>query len=1034
MTNERVRQLIKEAYDKNLTILYLDGYNLAELPPEIGKLKNLKELDLSRNQLTQLPPEIGELKKLTELSLYDNQLAELPPGIGKLKNLIGINLSRNQLTQLPPEIGELNKLTKFYSFNSQLIRLPLEIGELKNLIELELSGNQLTQLPLEIGEFKNLIELELSGNQLTQLPPEIRELKNLIRLNLSYNNLAQLPEEIGELKKLEILNLSQNKLTQLPPKIGELSQLEILNLSQNKLTQLPLEIGKLKNLVRLDLYDNQLIKLPPEIGKLKNLVKLNSYGNRLTQLPPEIRELKNLIELELSGNQLTQLPLEIGELKNLIELELSGNQLTQLPPEIGELKNLIKLELSGNQLTQLPSEIIGLQKLRKLKLTFNPLTSPPPEIVSMGLEAIFTYFKQLKQSKTTEHNEAKLILVGNGEVGKTCLANRLITGKFVKEGITEGVNISEWITSAHDSGNSKIKLNIWDFGGQEIYHATHQFFLTTRSVYLLVWNARKIKDFGNIYYWLHTIEAFGGDSPIILVMSKMNESDDDLNLKDLKSKFPQIAYDLKVDSEDGKGISILKERISETAWNLPSMRAPWFDSWYKVREKLEGLREYWIPYDEFCKICVSEGLDKENINTLDGYLHKLGVTLHFNDRIGLKNVVILKPKWATGAFYKILSTKSVLQCEGILLHSELEQIWDKEIYPPEIQPQLMELMNKFELAYELPNKSSYLVAELLPKNAPDFMWDEKDELCFYYCYDYFLPPGIIPRFIVQMHQDIEKKENGMPLCWREGAVLKLQSSRALVKMNHDEKQIEIRIKDGNKRGTLEVICYYLDHINAAMKKIKVSKQIPCNCSENCPERFSYEILLKADMNNVEAIQCHESLKPVSVSLLLDGYKIREEKFREYGEISRQLGQTFVFSPNFVTSLESNQIMKAEQKTDVNTNVNVNLKIDLPQIQTDFDNLINEIKRLNPELDSSYLDKIQDGLDEVSPNSEQEKLIKPLNKLNRFLIKLSDPDSDYNKVITGTQKGIENAQKLGRTYNKFAQWLAMPQVPDLFLGK
>ena len=122
-----------------------------------------------------------------------------------------------------------------------------------------------------------------------------------------------------------------------------------------------------------------------------------------------------------------------------------------------------------------------------------------------------------------------------------------------------------------------------------------------------------------------------------------------------------------------KESSSLKENISETAWNLPLMRVQWVDSWYKVREKLEGLRENWITYDEFYKICNSEGLDDKNINILDGYLHELGVTLHFKDRIALKNIVILKPEWATGAFYKILSTKSVLHREGVLLHSELDQ-------------------------------------------------------------------------------------------------------------------------------------------------------------------------------------------------------------------------------------------------------------------------------------------------------------------------------------------------------------------------
>ena len=273
---------------------------------------------------------------------------------------------------------------------------------------------------------------------------------------------------------------------------------------------------------------------------------------------------------------------------------------------------------------------------------------------------------------------------------------------------------------------------------------------------------------------------------------------------------------------------------------------------------MKKIQKNWITYKEFYEICKSKRLDDKNIIVLDEYLNDLGVTLHFKDRIALKDIVILKPEWATNAFYKILSTKSVLQSEGILLRDELDQIWDKETYPPEIYPQLMELMNKFELAYELPDKSSYLIPELLPKSAPDFDWDEKDNLYFYYCYDSFLPSGIITRFIVRMHQDIEKKENGMPLCWREGAVLNLQNSRALVKMKPDEKQIEIRIKGDNKRGALGAICNELDQINASIKKINVSKQIPCNCSKICPERYSYEKLLKAEIKREETIQCLES--------------------------------------------------------------------------------------------------------------------------------------------------------------------------------
>ncbi len=55
-------------------------------------------------------------------------------------------------------------------------------------------------------------------------------------------------------------------------------------------------------------------------------------------------------------------------------------------------------------------------------------------------------------------------------------------------------------------------------------------------------------------------------------------------------------------------------------------------------------------------------------------------------------------------------------------------------------------------------------------------------------------------------------------------------------------------------------------------------------------------------------------------------------------------------------------------------------------------------------------------------------------MGRFLKKLEDEDSKYYKLVFRTKKGIETAQKVGKTYNKFAQWLALPVVPDLFLGK
>ena len=80
-------------------------------------------------------------------------------------------------------------------------------------------------------------------------------------------------------------------------------------------------------------------------------------------------------------------------------------------------------------------------------------------------------------------------------------------------------------------------------------------------------------------------------------------------------------------------------------------------------------------------------------------------------------------------------------------------------------------------------------------------------------------------------------------------------------------------------------------------------------------------------------------------------------------------------------------------------------------------------------------EIQDNLDEVTADSKKEEFNKPFNKLGRFLKKLGDENSEINKIIKGTEKGVEIAQKVGRTYNKFLGWIpTLPKVPDFLLGK
>lgn len=55
---------------------------------------------------------------------------------------------------------------------------------------------------------------------------------------------------------------------------------------------------------------------------------------------------------------------------------------------------------------------------------------------------------------------------------------------------TVGVDIGDWVYEKKVRGQSShgpVYFRTWDFGGQREYYVTHQYFLSKRSLYLVVW-------------------------------------------------------------------------------------------------------------------------------------------------------------------------------------------------------------------------------------------------------------------------------------------------------------------------------------------------------------------------------------------------------------------------------------------------------------------------------------------------------------------------------------------------------------------
>jgi internalin A len=271
--------------------------------------------------------------------------------------------------------------------------------------------------------------------------------------------------------------------------IDKASTKKSLSLKKRNLTQFPIEITQLSHLEKLVISENNLSELPSEFTKISELKYLDISGNQLSQLPLEIIKLSKIDWLSLKNNKLSELSPEIGQLSHLRHLVLSDNKLSQLPREIANLSELTHLSLDNNQLSEIPLEIAQLSQLTRLDLRGNPLPIPP-EILNKVTEpaTILNYYKELQKAKSKRSlNEIKMLVVGQGGVGKTSLIKRLMDESLnPDENKTEGINVRKCFFSLNNKNNEKIQVNIWDFGGQEIMHATHQFFLTERSIYLLV--------------------------------------------------------------------------------------------------------------------------------------------------------------------------------------------------------------------------------------------------------------------------------------------------------------------------------------------------------------------------------------------------------------------------------------------------------------------------------------------------------------------------------------------------------------------
>lgn len=591
-----------------------------------------------------------------------------------------------------------------------------------------------------------------------------------------------------------VLDLSELGLTTVPPEIGKLANLRVLHISYNHLATLPIEITQLTTLIELHLENNQLTKLLPEIGRLRDLRFLVLEHNQLAALPPEIGHLTALELLGIDNNYLVDLPREIGQLKGLKDLFLWNNHLTILTPEVAKLTELERLDLHDNPGLKLPAEVLGPTWQEALQMRAQP-ASP---------QAILDYYFAQQAGGTKALNEVKVLLVGRGGSGKTSIRKRLIENQFdPNQKETPGIEIDHWKLERSADG---IEAHLWDFAGQDITHATHQFFLTKRSLYLLVLDGRSDSQDRDAEYWLRIIRAFGADSPVIVVLNKWDKKPFPLQEFTLRREFPQIKGFIQTDCRTGLGLKELEQVILQTVRGMESVTQPFPKLWFAVKERLAAMKENYVPLCEYRSVCHNHGVTAQNDqDALAGHLHNLGIILYYADDVRLHDTTVLNPRWVTASVYALLRHVEKRQAasrkfDGHLTLAEARAALQSKDPDADMVPYLVGLMERFELCYPLEGmKDTWLIPQLLspqnPQNLGD-RWFKEPATRLRYQYN-VLPEGLLPRFIVRAHPLVYEGQ-----VWRQGVVLEMEevasgeAARALVIAEPGRERIEVTVIGG----------------------------------------------------------------------------------------------------------------------------------------------------------------------------------------------------------------------------------------------
>ena len=370
---------------------------------------------------------------------------------------------------------------------------------------------------------------------------------------------------------------------------------------------------------------------------------------------------------------------------------------------------------------------------------------------------------------------------------------------------TPGIVIKD---KAYTWDSRKFWVHFWDFGGQEILHSMHRIFLTERTLYVVLVNARDETQDARARYWLHNIKSFAPNAPVILVLNKMDQNPKaNVNERDLYGRYENLRQIIKLSALKYDRIrfnreltEVLLQEITETG----SLNVSWPVPWMNVKNELEKMQTHYIHGDEYQRLCRACDVE-DNQKDLLHWFNDLGVSFCCcdEDDYELDDYVILRPDWITNALYIILFNKCENAQNGLIPHKSIHSLLKAASKDPSIRCVLpkaeyrtqdvqfvLGVIQKFQLSFSTKDKCEFIPMLCDPNSSPEAERYEKDEdtLEFHMEFDY-LPNNVLHQLMVDRKDELQ-----MEHAWRTGALFRQAGTGLSAVVSMDKNTLKVFVK------------------------------------------------------------------------------------------------------------------------------------------------------------------------------------------------------------------------------------------------